>query len=118
METLLAVVIGVLFGSGVYMIFRRSIVKLIIGFALLSHAVNLLLFTVGNVFRGNAPIIEPEQSSLASSFTDPLPQALVLTAIVISFGVMAFAIVLFKKFYQSVEIDDLDQMKSTDREYF
>jgi multicomponent Na+:H+ antiporter subunit C len=98
------------------MIMRRSIVKLIIGLGLLGHAANLLIFTVGRMTRGVPPIIQGEVTTLTPPFADPLPQALILTAIVIGFGVQAFAIVLVKRAYQTVNTDDFDQMKSTDRE--
>jgi multicomponent Na+:H+ antiporter subunit C len=115
MEVLLAVVVGVLYAGGVYMILRRSIVKLILGIALLGHAANMLIFTVGRVTRGRPPIIGEEASTLIEPFADPLPQALILTAIVIGFGVQAFATVLVKRTFQSVDTDDFDQMRSTDR---
>jgi len=115
MEVLLAVVVGVLYAAGLYMILRRSIVKLIIGLGLLGHAANLLIFTVGRVTRANPPVIGHEAEALIAPFADPLPQALILTAIVIGFGVQAFAIVLVKRAYQTVGTDDFDEMRSTDR---
>ena len=115
MEVPLALVIGVLYATGFYMILRRSIVKLIIGLGLLGHAANLLIFTVGRVTRGNPPVIHGNAEVLHAPFADPLPQALILTAIVIGFGVQAFAIVLVKRAYQTVGTDDFDQMRSTDR---
>jgi len=115
MEVLLAVVVGVLYAAAIYMILRRSIVKLIMGLALLGHAANLLIFTVGRVTRGEPPVIGPEATELIPPFADPLPQALILTAIVIGFGVQAFAIVLVKRAYQTVGTDDFDEMRTTDR---
>jgi multicomponent Na+:H+ antiporter subunit C len=114
MEILLAVVIGGLYSSGFYLMMRRSIVKLIIGLILLSHATNLLIFSVGRVVRGEPPLISPGELVLTPPFADPLPQALILTAIVIGFGVQAFAIVLFNRVYQSVRTDDLDAIHSTE----
>ncbi len=116
MELLLALVVGVLYAGGLYMIMRRSIVKLIIGLGLLGHAANLLIFTVGRVTRGLPPVIAHEETELLGTFADPLPQALILTAIVIGFGVQAFATVLVKRVYQTVDTDDFDHMISTDRE--
>lgn len=115
MEVLLALIVGVLYAGGIYMILRRSIVKLIIGLGLLGHAANLLIFTAGRVTRGNPPVIGHEAEQLLPPFADPLPQALILTAIVIGFGVQAFAIVLVKRAYQTVGTDDFDEMRSTDR---
>jgi multicomponent Na+:H+ antiporter subunit C len=115
MEILLAFVVGALYAGGLYMIMRRSIVKLIIGLGLLGHAANLLIFTVGRVTPGSPPVISEGSEVLTPPFADPLPQALILTAIVIGFGVQAFATVLVKRTYQTVGTDDFDQMRSTDR---
>ncbi len=114
MEIILAIVIGVLYAGGLYMMKRRSIVKLVIGLALLGHAANLLIFTMGRLVRGRPPIIPTGAGQLQAPFADPLPQALILTAIVIGFGIQAFAIVLIKRAYQTVGTDDLDDMKATD----
>lgn len=114
MEILLALVIGALYATGLYMMMRRSIIKLFIGLALLGHAANLLIFTVGGLTRGHPPLIAAGEEQLAGSFADPLPQALILTAIVIGFGVQAFTVVLIKRAYQSTGTDDLEKMRSTD----
>jgi multicomponent Na+:H+ antiporter subunit C len=114
MEVILAVVVGGLYAAGLYLMMRRSIVKLIIGLMLLGHAANLLIFTAGRLTRGQPPIIAAEAGKLIEPFADPLPQALILTAIVIGFGVQAFAIVLLRRAYQTVGTDDLDEMRATD----
>jgi multicomponent Na+:H+ antiporter subunit C len=114
MTPMLAVVIGVLYGAGLYMMMRRSIVKLIIGLALLSHAANLLIFTVAGLTRGKAPIAAMQRGSVAPT-ADPLPQALILTAIVIGFGILAFALALVLRTYETVGTDDVDRMRTTDR---
>lgn len=114
METVLAIVVGGLYAAGVYLMLRRSLVKLLIGLALLSHAANLLIFTAAG-FHGETPPLVPEGSSaLQPPYADPLPQALILTAIVISFAVLAFGLALFRRAYTEVGTDDLDQMKATD----
>lgn len=114
MEIILAFVIGGLFAASVYMLLRRSLVKLLIGLGLLSHATNLLIFTAAKLTRGRPPVIGANGTALAPPFADPLPQALVLTAIVISFGVTAFALALAFRAYRSIGADDLDQMQNTD----
>lgn len=115
MEVLLSFVVGALYAAGIYMLLRRSVVKLIIGLALLGHGANLLILTVGRLHRG-APAIVPEgASSITGDYPDPVPQALILTAIVISFAVQAFALVLIKRTYQTVGTDDLNRLRSTDR---
>ncbi|MDQ7858146.1 MAG: Na+/H+ antiporter subunit C [Armatimonadota bacterium] len=114
MEVVLAVVVGGLYAAGLYLMLRRSIVKLAIGLALIGYAANLLIFTAGRLVRAQAPVIPFDAAVPPSPYADPLPQALILTAIVISFGVTAFTIVLLKRAYQTVGSDDLDEMRSTD----
>lgn len=116
METVLAFVIGGLYAAGLYMMMRRAIVKLIIGLGLLGHAANLLIFTLGRLTRGEPPLVPEGASQPAGEIADPLPQALILTAIVIGFGVQAFALVLVRRTFQTVGTEDLDLMTSTDRE--
>jgi multicomponent Na+:H+ antiporter subunit C len=115
METLLALVVGTLYAGGFYMMLQRSLVKLAIGLALLSHGANLLIFTVGRLVRAEAPIVPDGATQPVPPFADPLPQALVLTAIVISFGVLAFLIVLLQRAYEVNGTEDSDQMKATDQ---
>jgi multicomponent Na+:H+ antiporter subunit C len=115
MEIVLAFVVGALYAAGVYMLLRRSLVKLLIGLSLLTHATNLLIFTAAGLTRSRAPVIAADQTVLTAPFADPLPQALILTAIVISFGVTAFALALAFRTYRSVGTDDLDRMRNTDQ---
>jgi multicomponent Na+:H+ antiporter subunit C len=110
----LAVVIGLLYAAGLYLVMRRSMVKLILGLALLAHAANLLIFTVGGLTRGGTPIVPPGREALAAPSPDPVPQALVLTAIVIGFAVQAFALVLVKRAHRETGTDDMDSLRSTD----
>jgi multicomponent Na+:H+ antiporter subunit C len=114
MEPMLAFVVGALFTAAIYMILRRSIVKLVLGLVLLSNAANLLLFTVAGLTRGAPPLIPEGLLRPDGAVADPLPQALILTAIVISFGVLAFAVVLIHRAYEVVGQDDLDRMQDTD----
>jgi multicomponent Na+:H+ antiporter subunit C len=100
--------IGVLFATGTYLVLRRSLLKVVIGFSLISHGTNLLLLTTGKLKRGEVPIL---REGYAGSYTDPLPQALILTAIVISFAVTAFMLALVYRTYQSLGTDDLDRMR-------
>lgn len=115
MDFLLVIIIGLLYTGGLYLLMRKSFVKVIIGLILLGHAANLLIFLVGRITNGKPAFVNLE-GIITEPFADPLPQALILTAIVIGFGVQAFAIVLFKRTYQSVNSDDLDDMKSTDEQ--
>ncbi len=114
MQTVLAIMTGVLYAAGIYMVLRRSLVKLIIGLILLGNGVNLLIFLLGRITKGEPPVIPDNAETLTGSFADPLPQALILTAIVISFGLQSFAIILIKRAYKVVKTDDLDEMNTTD----
>ncbi len=114
MTLLLALAIGALYAGGLYMMLRRSLVKLIIGLALLSHAANLLIFTVNGLTRGKPPLLPEGGAMPAGPVADPLPQALILTAIVIGFGVLAFAVVLLHRAYALAGADDLDRIRSTE----
>lgn len=116
MEMLLVVIIGLLYASGIYMMLRRSLVKLIIGLILLSHGVNMLIFLVGRLVKGHPPIIGDSVRILTDVYADPIPQALILTAIVISFGLQSFAIILIKRTYKVVKTDDLDELNPTGEE--
>ncbi len=113
METLLALSVGGAMTAGFYLMMRRSIVKLIVGLILISHAVNLLIFTMGRLLRAR-PAFIPEGAEMAVGVADPLPQALILTAIVISFGVQGFAIVLIKRAWRTIGTDDMDRLRATD----
>jgi len=100
-QLILALTVGILFACGAYLILRRGQIKLILGLGLLSHGVNLLLFGSGALTRGEPPIFA-DKANFASELStrhlaDPLPQALILTAIVISFGITAFMIVLVNR---------------------
>jgi multicomponent Na+:H+ antiporter subunit C len=114
MEILLAITIGVLYAAGIFMILRRSLVRLIIGLILLGNGANLLIFLLGRIAKGKPPLIPEDASFISEVYADPIPQALILTAIVISFGLQAFAIVLVKRAYRVVKTDDVDQMITTD----
>lgn len=95
---LAAAVVGVLLGTGTFLVLRRAPINLILGLALLSYGVNLLLFSTSGLDRGDPPIIDKKAfDGEIDSFVDPLPQALILTAIVISFGVTAFTVVLVNR---------------------
>lgn len=116
MEILLAIMVGTLYAAGIYMILRRSLVKLIIGVILLGNGANLLIFLLGRISKGHPPIISEGASVFLEDYTDPLPQALILTAIVIGFGLNAFAIILVKRTHKVVKTDDLDEINATDED--
>ncbi|MDX2079241.1 MAG: NADH-quinone oxidoreductase subunit K [Terrimicrobiaceae bacterium] len=115
MELIVAITIGVLFAVAAYLLLRRSVVKTILGIVVLSQAVNLLILTASGLKSGAVPFVEGDSTGLAPSAADPLPQALILTAIVISFGVLAFTLAMVQRVDQAVGTDDLDEMNSTDQ---
>ena len=94
MEAVLALVIGVLGGAGVWLVLRPRTFQVIMGLALLSYAVNLFIFSMGSIFIDKPPIVKPGLAADLDSYTDPLPQSLVLTAIVIGFATTALFLVV------------------------
>jgi multicomponent Na+:H+ antiporter subunit C len=115
MHTLLAILIGILFASGIYCLLRRSIVRLTIGIILMSQGANLLVFSSGGLLSGEPALIESAETTLAAPFADPLPQALVLTAIVIGFGFIAFLLALVNRVYKELGTDDINEFNQTDQ---
>jgi multicomponent Na+:H+ antiporter subunit C len=109
MEIVLAIVVGVLYAAGVYMLLRRSLLKFIIGIIFLSNATNLLVFLAAGIVPGNPPFVAGDLA--AREIPDPLPQALVLTAVVIGLGIITFTLALKYKFFSLTGSDDLDELK-------
>ena len=110
MEALIAAAIGVLVFSGVLLVLRRGTFEVILGLSLLSYAANLFVFSMGRLTIGGAPITADGQGH----FADPLPQALVLTAIVIGFGMTAFLLVLAMRSYLTEGDDRVDVQERRD----
>ena len=106
MELLLAIIAGVLYASGLYLMLRRRLAQLIIGLSLLSNGSNILILSAAGVTRAKPPLIE--EGVPLGPFADPVPQSLILTAIVIGFGVLAFSLVLAHRVHQSAGSDDID----------
>jgi multicomponent Na+:H+ antiporter subunit C len=115
MELLVALVVGGLYAGGIFLLLRPSPMKLVIGLAMLSNAVNLLIFVAGGLVRGQPPLVQTGALRPAEPFADPLTQALILTAIVIAFAVLAFTLVLFRRAAETLGVDNLDEMRTTDR---
>ena len=116
MELLLIILLGLLYAAGVYFILRRSMVKLLFGILLLGSGANILIFLLGGITKGKPPVIPEDAKLFQDVFADPVPQALILTAIVISFAMIAFAIVLLKRVYALVDSDDLDDLNTPEEE--
>jgi multicomponent K+:H+ antiporter subunit C len=94
MEAVLALVIGVLAGAGVWLVLRGRTFQVIMGLTLLSYAVNLFIFSIGSIFIDKPPILRPGVPADLEHYTDPMPQSLVLTAIVIGFATTALFLVV------------------------
>lgn len=114
METIIILLTGFLFTCGFYLILRKNFTRMLIGVLFLSQAANLVILVVPGLGPGISPIVKPGSSVPPPGYPDPLPQALILTAIVIGFGVIAFAIVLLKKAYHKLKTDNLDALTNTD----
>ncbi|WP_449537407.1 Na(+)/H(+) antiporter subunit C [Ferdinandcohnia sp. Marseille-Q9671] len=110
MEILMSVLIGILFTAATYLILSKSLIRVIVGTGLLSHGAHLLILTMGGLKHGAAPIIVEG----TKNYVDPLPQALILTAIVISFGVTSFILVLAYRAYQELGTDNMDNLRGND----
>lgn len=112
METLIVLLVGVLVAVATYLLLSKNIIRIILGTALLSHAVHLLLLTIGEVKKGDAPLLKAEDGP----YTDALPQALILTAIVISFAVTSFVLVLAYRAYAQNKTDNMEKLRGDELE--
>lgn len=115
-ELCVALLIGILFTTGVYLLLERTTVKFLLGLVLLGNATNLVVFVGARLMRGAPPLIAKGEKTLEGSFADPLGQALILTAIVISFGVLAFAMMLIRRAYDALHSDNVDSLIHEDEE--
>ncbi|QFT90378.1 Na(+)/H(+) antiporter subunit C [Bacillus sp. THAF10] len=110
MEIIMTIVAGVLIAAATYLMLSKSILRIVVGTGLLAHGAHLLLLTMGGLKKGAAPLLGQK----ADSYTDPLPQALILTAIVISFGVTSFFLVLAYRAYQELKTDNMDKLRGNE----
>jgi multicomponent Na+:H+ antiporter subunit C len=115
-EYALAGLIGVFFTVAVYLLLSRALIRMLLGVAILGNAVNLLIFTVGRLTREVPPIVPPSMTQPPEAVANPLPQALILTAIVIGFSLFAFLLVLTYRAYQELDADDTDTMRLAEPE--
>jgi multicomponent Na+:H+ antiporter subunit C len=116
MEAAFSVLVGLFFAVGIYLMLSKHIIRIVLGIAIFGNAVNLLIFTAGRIFRDVAPIIPPELDRLPGPAANPLPQALILTAIVISFSFFAFVLVLAFRGYEELGTDDATGMRVAEPE--
>ncbi|WP_114394350.1 Na+/H+ antiporter subunit C [Oleisolibacter albus] len=111
MEIVLAFTVGALVAGSVYLLLSRNLLRLLFGVILLSNAVNLSIFLVGGLTFGAPPLIAEGRSVLEAPYANPLPQALILTAIVIGFGLLAFSLVLVYRGHQEIGTLDGDALR-------
>lgn len=114
MEFIIAALAGVLFATGTFALMRRSIVKLVIGVILISQGANLLVFAAGGLLAGRPALVPADGVVPPAPFGDPLPQAMVLTAIVIGFGLTVFLLALVARAHEAVGNDDINAFSETD----
>lgn len=111
MDHVLAVLVGGFIFLGVYLLLSRSVIRMLLGIVIFGNGVNLLIFTAGRLTRSVAPIVPPGLDHPEGPVANPLPQALILTAIVIGFAMFCFLLVLAYRAYQTLEADDTNQMR-------
>ena len=111
MEVLFVALIGLFFTAAVYLMLSKFTIRILLGIVLLGNGVHLLLFTAGRITREVPPIIPEGAFMLGSGAANPLPQALILTAIVISFSFFAFLLVLTWRAFEELGTDSTDEMR-------
>jgi multicomponent Na+:H+ antiporter subunit C len=114
MEPIIAVLVGFLIGCSTYLMLQRNLIRFVLGLALISHAANLLIFASGGLTRGFPALIMAGETRPQPGVANAVPQALILTAIVISFSVLTFALVLAFRAYQRLQTVDTDAMRAAE----
>jgi len=116
METIMALAVGVMVAGAVYLFLSRQYLRVMFGVILLSNAINVAILTIGRLTPGRPPLIDKGGEVLAQGVSNPLPQALILTAIVIGFGLLAFALALGWRAYQEMGTLDTTRMRAAEPE--
>jgi len=111
MEYAVAVLIGILFVGGIYLLLARSLVRMLLGLTLMGNAINLVILVAGRLVQAVPPIVPEGMSTPPLGSANPLPQALILTAIVIGFSMFAFLLVLSFRAYATLDADDTDKLR-------
>jgi len=111
MEYILAALVGLFIAIGTYLLLSRSVIRMLIGLTIFGNGVLLLIFTAGRLTQEVAPIVPEGLDVPEGVIANPLPQALILTAIVIGFSMFAFLLVLAFRAYQSLDADNTDTMR-------
>lgn len=111
MDVIFSFTVGTFFAVGFYLMLSQHLIRILFGIAIFGNAVNLTIFTAGRITRLEPPIIALDADILAAGTANPLPQALILTAIVISFSFFAFLLVLAFRSYEDLGTDDTEEMR-------
>ena len=111
MDYAMAALSGMFFTAAIYLLLARSLIRMLLGLALLGNAVNLLILVAGRLSRIVPPIALGDLAAPLLGAANPLPQALILTAIVIGFAMFTFLLVLAYRTYQSLDADNTDTMR-------
>lgn len=112
METFITIISGILFSVGTYLILNKNLLRIILGITIFSHATHLMLLSINGLKKGAAPLLGEN----ATSYTDPVPQALILTSIVISFALTAFLLVLGYRTYMELGTDNMKHLRGNSDE--
>lgn len=112
MELVAAVVVAILFGFGAYLSLTRNVIRVILGSGMFAYGTNIMILSSGLLKRGGAPVLVEGRVD----YVDPVPQALILTAIVINFAVTAFMFVLAYRTFQENGTDNLDELRGVEHE--
>ncbi|ENH97597.1 monovalent cation/H+ antiporter subunit C [Gracilibacillus halophilus YIM-C55.5] len=112
MEIIMSVLAGILFTTGIYNLLQKQMLRIIIGTALISHGAHLFILTMGKLKRGAPPILD----DAISEYADPLPQALILTSIVISFGVTSLLLVLAYRASKENGTDNMEKLRGSEND--
>ena len=108
-ELLYSLLSGILVCGGIYLLMSRHLTRLVAGLVALNHGVNLALFVSGGLTVGGAPFVENAKAAASEEFADPLPQALILTAIVITFALVAFAVVVYLRYHDETGVENVSE---------
>ncbi|MGB5749603.1 MAG: Na+/H+ antiporter subunit C [Desulfobacterales bacterium] len=114
MQTLCAILVGIMVAASVYLILDRNLIRFVFGLVLASNAVNLLLFTTGRLQSRRPPLIPDQTTVIPAPVANALSQALILTAIVIGFALLSFVFILFYRAYQVLDTVDTELMQAAE----
>lgn len=112
MEIIISILAGILIATGIYNLLQKQLLRIVIGTGLLSHGAHLFILTMGKLKRGHPPVLEEN----IANYTDPLPQALILTSIVISFGVTSLLLVLAYRTANENKTDNMEELRGNENE--